>query len=258
MTSSPTRVDGSAIPGACAVRACGVEKSFGSGDSKVSVLRGVDMETRLGELVLLMGPSGCGKTTLISALCGTLNIDAGRIELLGRDLASFGSSERVRFRGQHVGFVFQQFNLIPTLSAMENVSIPCLMTGCSDREAEERAGHWLESVGLGSHIDSFPREMSGGQQQRVAIARALVHEPDLLICDEPTAALDTMTGRTVMELLKTVATRPNRSVIIVTHDQRIEGYADRIIEMEDGRIRASRAAHLASVAGGTSISGPPT
>ncbi len=258
MNASLPQVDGAAAAGACAVRASGVEKSFGSGDSRVSVLRGVNMETRLGELVLLMGPSGCGKTTLISALCGTLNIDAGRIELLGRDLASFGSSERVLFRGQHVGFVFQQFNLIPTLSAIENVSIPCLLTGRSDREAEERAGHWLDAVGLGDHLDSFPREMSGGQQQRVAIARALVHEPDLLICDEPTAALDTSTGRTVMELLKTVATRPNRSVIIVTHDQRIEGYADRIIEMEDGRIRATRATRPASVAGALGGTGSST
>jgi len=255
MSSSVPRADGI---GACAVRATGVEKSFGSGDSKVSVLRGVDMETRLGELVLLMGPSGCGKTTLISALCGTLNVDAGRIELLGRDLASLGGGERVRFRGQHVGFVFQQFNLIPSLSAIENVSVPCLLTGRSDRDAEERAGHWLEAVGLGNHLDTFPREMSGGQQQRVAIARALVHEPDLLICDEPTAALDTSTGRTVMELLKTVATRPNRSVIIVTHDQRIEGYADRIIEMEDGRIRATHASHREGVARGVHALASPT
>lgn len=152
MKSFVPQVDGAPVARACAVRATGVEKSFGSGDSKVSVLRGVDMETRLGELVLLMGPSGCGKTTLISALCGTLDIDAGRIELLGRDLASFGASERVRFRGAHVGFVFQQFNLIPSLSAIENVSVPCLLTGRSDREAEERAEHWLEAVGLGNHF----------------------------------------------------------------------------------------------------------
>jgi putative ABC transport system ATP-binding protein len=222
--------------GAPAVDCRGITKSYGSGDARVTALRGVDLEVRRGELLMLVGPSGCGKTTLISVLAAILDHDEGDVSVLGRDLRRMGQRERARFRGETIGFVFQQFNLLPTLSAVENVAVPLLINGAARRPALERATAVLEQVGLGKRTQSLPSQLSGGQQQRVAIARALVHEPQLIVCDEPTSALDHETGHNVMELLRRVATGPDRALVVVTHDARIFGFADRIARMDDGKI----------------------
>lgn len=220
-----------------AVRVAGVEKAFGQGTSRTSVLRGADLETRRGEMLLLVGPSGCGKTTLLSIVAGTLRADAGEIEVFGERLDGMSGSQTTKFRASNIGFIFQQFNLIPTLSITENVSVPLLIQGLRPSKAEFRAQEMLDRVGLGDKTRERPSKLSGGQQQRVAIARALVHDPPLVICDEPTSALDSENGRQVMDLLSDIAKDANRSVIVVTHDNRTFRYADRMAVMEDGRIR---------------------
>lgn len=219
-----------------AVRCHGITKSYGSGDARAIALRGVDLEVRRGELLMIVGPSGCGKTTLISVIAGILDLDSGRCEVLGHDLKQMGPSERTRFRGLSIGFVFQLFNLLPALSAVENVSVPLLINGMTRRNAEARAEGALQAVNLGSRLDSLPGKLSGGQQQRVAIARALVHEPKLIVCDEPTSNLDHTTGRETMASLRDIARSPERAVIVVTHDPRIFEFADRIGRMDDGKI----------------------
>ena len=219
-----------------ALRLSGVDKAFGPPASRTVALRGADFEARLGELMMLVGPSGCGKTTLLSILAGTLAPDAGDLNVLGYRLARMSQAALTAFRRRHVGFVFQQFNLIPTLSVWENVAVPLLIQGGSRREAETRAREMLAAVGLAGRELERPGKLSGGQQQRVAIARALVHRPPLLICDEPTSALDSQSGQQVMDIVSRFARDPHRVVIIVTHDPRIYRHADRMAEMEDGRI----------------------
>jgi putative ABC transport system ATP-binding protein len=219
-----------------AVELVGVTKSYGTGGSKVTALRGIDLEVAPDELLMLVGPSGCGKTTLISIVAGILDQDGGSCHVFDRDLQAMRDRERVRFRGDNIGFVFQSFNLLPTLTAAENVAIPLLIKGVSRREAVHRASEMLEKVGIGDRGKSLPSELSGGQQQRVAIARSMVHSPKLIVCDEPTSALDHQTGHKVMELFRDVAMGEGRSLIIVTHDQRIFEFADRIATMDDGRI----------------------
>ncbi len=221
-----------------AIRCRGVEKSYGTGDARVDALRKVDLDVSLGELLMLVGPSGCGKTTLISVLAGILDADAGEVAVLGANLRELSGPALTRWRGANVGFVFQAYNLVPTLSVEENVAIPLLLRGTPRALALARAGEVLDSVGLGARRRSAPRDLSGGQQQRVALSRALVHEPRLLVCDEPTSALDADTGHGVMELLRAHAVRPDRALVLVTHDSRIFGFADRIARMEDGCIRA--------------------
>jgi len=211
-------------------------KAFGDGDNRLLALKDVSVDVRAGELTLLVGPSGCGKTTLISIVAGLLNPTEGHVEVLGEDLAEMSGSRLVNFRGEKIGFVFQAYNLLPALTAAENAAIPLLIAGRPRREAVAAAKEVLKSVGLGNRVDSFPSTLSGGQQQRVAIARALVHNPHLLVCDEPTAALDAQSGRTVMELLKKVALQTDRAVIVVTHDSRVFDFGDRIIYMSDGEI----------------------
>jgi putative ABC transport system ATP-binding protein len=220
-----------------AIRVAGVEKSFGEGSTRTPVLRGADLETRRGEMLLLVGPSGCGKTTLLSIIAGTLDADAGEIEVLGERLDGMKSSQVTRFRARNIGFIFQQFNLIPTLSIAENVSVPLLIQGLRPRKAEARAREMLDRVGLSDKTKDRPNKLSGGQQQRVAIARALVHDPLLVICDEPTSALDSENGRQVMDLLSDIARDSTRCVVVVTHDNRTFRYADRMAMMEDGMIR---------------------
>jgi putative ABC transport system ATP-binding protein len=215
----------------------GVTKAYGSGEAAVTALRGVDLEVRRGEMLMLMGPSGCGKTTLISVIAGILDHDAGECRVFDRDLQALSGSARTRFRGDHVGFVFQAFNLIPTLSAAENVAVPLLINRRPRKEALEHAAASLDRVGLGNRLHSLPSQLSGGQQQRVAIARALVHGPQLVVCDEPTSSLDNETGQSVMRVLRDVALGPDRALVLVTHDSRILSYADRIARMEDGRIQ---------------------
>ena len=219
-----------------AVHVRAVTKTFGIGEAAVPALKGVDFTARQGELLMIVGPSGCGKTTLLSVIAGTLNFDAGEIEVFGSPLHQMKPRAITEFRKRHVGFIFQQFNLIPTLTCIENVSVPLLINGVSRRVAEQKAGAMLDQLGLQGRGHERPTNLSGGQQQRVAIARALVHEPRLIICDEPTSALDKDSGAHIMDLLRAVARHPNRTVIVVTHDNRIFKYADRLTEMEDGRV----------------------
>jgi putative ABC transport system ATP-binding protein len=214
----------------------GLTKTYGSGEAAVRALRGVDLDVRQGEMFMLVGPSGCGKTTLISVVAAVLDRDEGECVVLGHDLPMLSSAQKAAFRAKNVGFVFQTFNLIPTLTIAENVAVPLLINHVPRREAIERASQFLARVGLGDRIKSLPTKLSGGQQQRVAIARALVHRPRLLVCDEPTSALDHKTGQKVMEILREIATGDELSLIVVTHDQRIFEFADRIAEMDDGRI----------------------
>ena len=219
-----------------AVRCRGLTKTYGAGDASVMALRGIDLDVHRGELLMVVGPSGCGKTTLISVIAAILGQDSGQCEVLGRDLKTMGQKERTRFRGESIGYVFQMFNLLPALSAVENVSVPLLLNGAPRRLAECRAQEALEAVGLGARRDALPAKLSGGQQQRVAIARALVHDPKLIICDEPTSNLDHMAGHSIMELLRSAAKSPDRALIVVTHDPRIFEFADRIARMDDGKI----------------------
>jgi putative ABC transport system ATP-binding protein len=191
---------------------------------------------------MLVGPSGCGKTTLVSIISGVLDADEGDVELYGVEWKSLGQDRRSARRGELVGFVFQQFNLIPALTIRENAAVPLLIRGVPRREALERAGAALRDVGLGSRLHDRPAQLSGGMQQRVAVARALVGDPALLVCDEPTANLDARTGQSVMDLIHkasrgTDAAGRKRTVVVVTHDARIFHYADRIEEMEDGTIK---------------------
>jgi putative ABC transport system ATP-binding protein len=219
-----------------AVRCRAVTKKYGAGDASVMALRGIDLDVRHGELLMVVGPSGCGKTTLISVIAGILDQDSGQCEVLGRDLKQMDKSERARFRGLSIGFIFQLFNLLPALSAVENVSVPLLINGMARKNAEARAQEVLEAVSLGSRLDALPGKLSGGQQQRVAIARALVHGPKLIVCDEPTSNLDHETGHSIMKLLRDAAKSPERALIVVTHDPRIFEFADRIARMDDGKI----------------------
>ena len=218
----------------------GLVKEFGDGDSRIRVLHEINVDVLMGELTLLVGPSGCGKTTLISIIAGLLYPTKGDVELFGTSQSALKGRKLVDFRARNVGFVFQQYNLLPALTATENVAVPLLIQGMSRKLAFPKARAVLESVGLGNRANQRPSQLSGGQQQRVAIARALVHEPRLLVCDEPTAALDAHSGQTVMELLRKVAVQPDRAVIVVTHDSRVYSYGDRIIEMADGRVTSVR------------------
>lgn len=221
---------------ALAVRCRGVTKHYGEGNAKVVALRGVDLEINQGELLMLVGPSGCGKTTLISVIAGILDRDEGECEVFGTDFNTISQRQRTLWRGKSVGFVFQQFNLIPTLTAAENVAVPLMILGESRHTAVKRGREMLESMGLGERGHSLPSQLSGGQQQRVAIARALVHQPRLIVCDEPTSALDHETGHIIMRLLKNFALKEDRALVIVTHDARIFSFADRIAKMDDGTI----------------------
>jgi putative ABC transport system ATP-binding protein len=214
----------------------GVAKTYGSGPSRVPALRGVDLDVPMGELVMLVGPSGCGKTTLISVVAGILDHDEGDSLVFDADLRAMSQSQKTAFRGTNIGFVFQAYNLIPSLTTMENVAVPLLILGNSRKAALNRSKDVLAGVGLEDKLNALPAALSGGQQQRVAIARALVHNPRLIVCDEPTSALDADTGRMVMEVLRRTALSENRSLIIVTHDNRIFNFADRIARMDDGRI----------------------
>jgi putative ABC transport system ATP-binding protein len=222
-----------------AVSCRGLTKTFSDGAARVPALRGIDLDVRRGELLMLVGPSGCGKTTLLSVLAGTLQADGGSCLLFGRDLVAMPESQRTAFRGRTLGFVFQACNLLPMLSAAQNVSAPLLIAGMSWTQAQARARQALARVGLGERGDARPVQLSGGQQQRVAIARALVHEPPLILCDEPTSALDHDTGQSVLALLRGLAGEGGRTIVVVTHDSRIFPFADRIVPMEDGRIAPS-------------------
>jgi putative ABC transport system ATP-binding protein len=219
-----------------AVSCRNVRKHFGEGETRTEVLRGVEFGARLGELSFLVGPSGCGKTTLISVIAGLLGRTGGELSVLGVEIDELTPGERILFRRKNVGFLFQQYNLLPAFTAAENVAVPLLIAGLQRKDALERARSLLSQLGLSKRTGALPSELSGGQQQRVALARALVHEPRLIICDEPTAALDHASGEAVMDLLAANAVHPDRAVIVVTHDSRVFHYAQSIAHMDDGTI----------------------
>jgi len=219
-----------------AVQCQEIKKNYGVGENQVQALRGVNLNIIEGELIILAGPSGCGKTTLISIIAGILDQTAGDCIVYNENASYMTEHDRLVFRSHNIGFVFQQFNLLPTLSASENVAIPLIINGVSLNEAFERSSVLLKKMGLEGKQHSLPKQLSGGQQQRVAIARAIIHDPKLIVCDEPTSSLDGETGRKVMETMKSLAATNSRTIIVVTHDARIFGFADRIAQMEDGRI----------------------
>jgi len=219
-----------------AVQCRRVRKEFGNGAGKVMALRGVDLDVRYGAMTLLVGPSGCGKTTLLSVIAGLLNSNGGEVKVLGEQVERLPGGQQILFRRKNLGFVFQQYNLLPALTAAENAAVPLLATRTPRRKAVRKVKHLLATLGMGERANALPKQLSGGQQQRVALARALIHEPRLLVCDEPTASLDAETGHAVMELLAAEAVRPDRAVIVVTHDNRIFSFADTIARMDDGRI----------------------
>jgi putative ABC transport system ATP-binding protein len=219
-----------------AVLCRGVVKEFGSGQAKIRVLRGVDLDIRTGETTFLVGPSGCGKTTLISVIAGLLRPTEGTVELFGEKTSKMPGGKLVTFRSTKLGFIFQQFNLLPALTAAENAAVPLVVQGMSLGKAVRKSSELLERLEMGKHKAKYPNQLSGGQQQRVAIARALVHDPQLVICDEPTASLDAQTGHAVMTMLQELASAPGRAVVVVTHDSRIYSFADRIATMSDGQI----------------------
>jgi putative ABC transport system ATP-binding protein len=211
-------------------------KVYGEGSNQVMALRGVNLDIIEGEFLILAGPSGCGKTTLISVIAGILDQSNGLCMALDKNLYNLTEIQRLKFRSINIGFVFQQFNLIPTLTAAENVAIPLIINGIPLGEAVDRSSTLLKDLGLEGRQQFLPKQLSGGQQQRVAIARSIIHNPKLVVCDEPTSALDAETGHMVMNLMKTLAAARNLTIIVVTHDSRVYGFADRIAQMEDGRI----------------------
>ena len=212
----------------------GVEKSFGTGQRRTLVLQDVSMDAERGEVVFLVGPSGSGKTTLLSLLGCMLTPDRGSIRVLGREIAGSPVKEREVFRREHLGFVFQTFNLFPTLSALDNVRLVLAMRGVPRRQGMVRAAALLELVGLDHRWWLRPGRLSTGECQRVAVARALAHQPAILLADEPTAALDAENGQAVMRLLVELAEERGVTLVIVTHDSRIFPYAHRILRLEDG------------------------
>jgi len=211
-------------------------KTFGKNESKTLALRGATFDIYQGQLVMIVGPSGCGKTTLISCLSGLLNPESGDCTVLGLNISQADDKQLVLFRRKYIGFVFQSFNLITALNAVENVALPLTISGVKEKEAYKKAKELLDAVGLRNKYNSKPKQLSGGQQQRVAIARALVHNPKLVICDEPTSSLDHTAGELIMKLLKKMQKEKQTTVVVVTHDNRIYKYADSIIFMEDGVI----------------------
>jgi putative ABC transport system ATP-binding protein len=223
-------------PETAAIYCQGAKKTFREDGNAVVALRGIDLVARPGELLMLVGPSGSGKTTLLSVIAAILDADEGDVRVFGTRVHDLSDHEKTAFRAANLGFIFQQFHLLPTLTAAENVAVPLLIQGARLDDAVARARKMLAQVELGDRAASLPRQLSGGQQQRVAIARALVSEPRLVVCDEPTSALDARTGGRILELLREAAVRPGRCVLVVTHDARIFRFADRIAHMDDGRI----------------------
>jgi len=211
-------------------------KTYAEGSTGVAALRGVDLDVHAGEMVMLVGPSGSGKTTMLSIMGCILTASSGSVQIAGKEVTRLNEKQLPSIRLQHIGFVFQGFNLFPTLTAGENVELMLDLKGVSATAARKRAQELLEQVGLGEKYQSFPADLSGGQKQRIAIARALAGDPAIILADEPTAALDSSTGRTIMEMMSELAHQRGRAVVIVTHDSRVLSFADRTIRIEDGQI----------------------
>ncbi len=218
------------------IRAEKVVKTYDTGTARVTALQGVDLAIRQGEMVAVMGPSGCGKTTLLNCLSGLDYVNAGEIWLEGKNLATMSDRERTEYRARRMGFVFQVYNLLPVLNAVENVELPLLVSGRRPKEARARAMAALEAVGLAQWAKHRPAELSGGQRQRVTIARALVNDPAIVWADEPTGALDSHTANEIIDLIRELNERIGLTVVIVTHDPAIGDRCDRIIRMRDGQI----------------------
>ncbi|DAC31670.1 MAG TPA: ABC transporter ATP-binding protein [Candidatus Poseidoniaceae archaeon] len=219
-----------------AMKASDVWKLYASGESTIEAVRGVNVSLEVGEMVAIMGPSGCGKTTLLNVLSGIDEPSAGNVVVNGQPLFGISDNERTIMRSNYLGFIFQDFNLLPVLSAVENVELPLLLLGNSAGEARKRAQQALVDVGLGDRSQHRPAELSGGQQQRVAVARAIVHRPAVVLCDEPTGNLDSRTSAEVLALLKRINTEHQTTFLIVTHDASIAELCDRVLHMEDGLI----------------------
>lgn len=234
------------------IRARGISKIYREGAAELRALSDVDLEIHTNQLTLLMGPSGSGKTTLLSILGCILRASSGELEILGENVSALAESELPRVRRDMIGFVFQGFNLFPTLTAKENVALALDIRGRNKKEAHQRAEELLLEVGLKDRMKAFPADLSGGQKQRVAIARALASNPPILLADEPTAALDSTSGKAVIELLQQLARRASRSVVMVTHDPRVLSYGDRILHLEDGHLQREE-----QVAGGAAHASHP-
>ena len=220
---------------AVALSCHGLWKVYEMGDEKVQAVRGIDLEINSGEMVAIMGPSGCGKTTLLNILSGIDDPSAGQVMVSGKPLFGISDDERTDLRGREMGFIFQKFHLLDVMSAVENVEIPLLLMGLNPDEARIKANDALSKVGLGDRFDHRPSELSGGQQQRVSIARALVHNPSVILCDEPTGNLDSTTSSQVMDLLAEL-NDSGSTLVIVTHDNSIAERCSRVIRILDGRI----------------------
>ncbi len=222
-----------------AIRVRGVSKVYAEGSVRVTALEAADLDVCGGEVLLLMGPSGSGKTTLLSIMGCILRPTTGSVQVAGIETATLSERELPAVRLRHIGFVFQAFNLFPTLTVGENVEVALDLKGIRGSRARQQARELLEAVELPEKFDTFPADLSGGQKQRVALARALAGDPEVLLADEPTAALDSHTGRTVMQLMRDLAYQRGRAVAIVTHDNRILDMGDRIVRIEDGRIAST-------------------
>ena len=231
---SPTAIDKPTAAAAIAV--CGLSHWYGRGDARRQVLQDVALSIAPGEVVLLTGPSGCGKTTLLTLVGALRQVQAGSVQLFGSELLGAGRRERQQLR-RRIGMIFQGHNLLRCLTAEQNVQMGSdLLSGLGYRARRDQAREWLRAVGLGDHLGKLPHDLSGGQKQRVAIARALAARPELLLADEPTAALDSRSGREVVDLLRRLARDQGCAVLMVTHDPRILDVADRLLRMEDGRL----------------------
>lgn len=241
----------SRAPSALIAQARGVKKIYESGRLRVEALKGLDLDVKRGEMLAIVGPSGCGKTTLLNCLSGLDDISEGTVALEGKDLAKMDDRERTKLRSRRMGFIFQSFNLLPVLTALENVELPLLVTGMDPAEAAPKARAALERVGLADFVEHKPKELSGGQQQRVTIARSLVNNPAIVWADEPTGNLDTEHGQEVLDLLHHLNKTQGQTYVIVTHDPGIARSCDRIIHMESGRVvreekGAGKPLHLAT------------
>lgn len=218
------------------IQASQVVKTYDTGSARVEALKRIDFSVQRGEMVAVMGPSGCGKTTLLNCLSGLDSVDGGQIVLDGNDLARMSDKKRTRYRALRMGFIFQVYNLLPVLSAAENVELPLLVSGVKPAEAREKALVALETVGLADWKDHRPAELSGGQRQRVTIARSLVNNPALVWADEPTGALDSHSANDIVDLLRALNLQTGLTIVVVTHDQSVGDCCDRIVRMRDGEI----------------------